>query len=205
MGMEELIATLERETEERCTTALEEARREAERIRRETDELLERRRADAASEMQAERHARESERLAATRKETRGALLRAQRDALDRVFDRARALLPATMEDSAYLDALPDELRRALSCVADQEIRLDCPPVLAARLEAEVGAISPDGAAGVRLRVRPSADTAPGFVAVGDASGVRVDATLATRLDGLRPELEPELLRRFEAEKGGGP
>ncbi|MDX1577455.1 MAG: hypothetical protein R3266_03180 [Gemmatimonadota bacterium] len=203
--MEELIATLERETEERCAVALEEARREAERIRRETDELLERRRADAAAEMQAERRAWESAKLAATRKETRGALLRAHRRALDRIFDRARALLPTTMEDSAYLDALPEELRRALSCVADAEIRLDCPPALAQPLESARETISGDGMVSCRLSVRPSADAPPGFVAVGEATGVRVDATLATRLEGLRPQLEPELLRRFEAETGGGP
>lgn len=203
MGMEELIATLEREAEESCTAALEEARREAERIRRKTDQLLERRRADAAAEMQAERDAWESMKLAATRKATRGAMLRAQRHALDRVFARANELLPAATDDSAYLDALPRDLRRALSCVADAEVELVCPSELAPRLEMAAKAIFEDGEGNVRLHVQSSSDAAPGFVAVGRESGVRVDATLETRLEGLRPQIEPDLLRRFEGEEGG--
>lgn len=203
MGMEELIATLERETDERCTAVREEARREAERIRRETDERLERRRAEAVRALEAELHASEDAGLAATRREVRGAILRARRGALDRVFRRAAELLPMALEDTTYLEALPRELRGALSCIDDAEVEIDCPPGLAPHLETAAESVRADASAGVpKIRIFPSDDAAAGFVVRGPTSGVRVDATLATRLEVLRPELEPDVLRELEGPEG---
>ncbi|MFW6083885.1 MAG: V-type ATP synthase subunit E family protein [Gemmatimonadota bacterium] len=203
MGMEELIATLERETDERCTAAREEARREAERIGRETDERLERRRADAARTLDAELRASKEAGLAETRREVRGGVLRARRRAVDRVFRRAAELLPMALDDTAYLEALPGELRGALSCIDDVEVEMDCPPGLAPHLETAAEAVRADASAGVQeIRITPSDDAPAGFVVRGAASGVRVDATLRTRLEVLRPELEPDVLRELEGPEG---
>lgn len=202
--MEELIATLERETDERCTTTLEEARREAERIRRETDERLESRRAAAARAADEESRRWESEGLATTRTEVRGAILRARRHAVDRVFRRAAELLPAASEDSAYLEQLPDELRRALSCVADREVEIECSPGLVPHLRAVAATVTAEGPGEPPgIRVSPSEAVSAGFVVRGTTSGVRVDVTLATRLEVVRPELEAHVLQGLERPEGG--
>jgi len=201
MGMDELIATLEREAEARCSAAREAARREAERIRRAADERLERRRAEAAAELEAELAEREEGALAEARTAVRGARLRARRRALERVFRRARELLPAALEEPAYVRSLPRSLVDALACLADDRVEIACPPALAPALRRAAAAAE----VGSRVEIVGSEEAAAGFLARGARTGVRVDATLATRLETARPELELVVLPRLEAASSAEP
>lgn len=199
MGMDDLIATLEREAEERCAGARETARREAEKIRREADERLERKRAEAAEALEAELDAREEAALAEARTATRAARLRARRRALDRVFRHARELLPGALRRPAYLASLPAALEGALACLPEDHVEIVCSPGLVEELRDAARS-----AAGRDVDVRES-DAAPaGFLARGAESGVEVDATLATRLESARPDLEREVLADLEAAGGEG-
>lgn len=200
MGMDELIATLEREAEERSDALLDEARREADRIRRDTDERLERRSATAARRLESELNDRFAATMAATRTRIRSALLRAQRGALDRVFRRASELNLTLMESPSFLALVPDELRTALGCLSAEEVEVSCPPEMASHLRQAADALATESGSLPRRRIRVVAveDAPAGFEVRGGATGVLVDLTVPTRLDGIRPELEIDVLRLID-------
>jgi vacuolar-type H+-ATPase subunit E/Vma4 len=203
MGMDELIATLERDAEERCEALLDEARREAERIRRDTDGQLERRSVSAARTLESELNDRFAATMATTRTRIRGALLRARRRALDRVFLRASELHLAVMEYPVFLTSLPDALRNALSCLGAEEVEVSCPPAMGPPLREAADAVAAEDSSvpGRRIRVTEVEHAPAGFVARGLATGVLVDLTVPTRIEGLRPELEMDVLRLIDADQ----
>lgn len=200
MGMDELIATLEREAEERCDALLDDARREAERIRRDTDERLERRRAAAARALESELDGRFATTMAATRTRIRGALLRARRRVLDRVFRRASELNPALLETPSFLASVPDALRMALSCLSSEDVEVSCPPVMASHVRRAADALTSETTSlpPRRIRVTEVEDAPAGFEVRGSTTGVLVDLTVPTRLEDVRPELEMDVLRLID-------
>lgn len=200
MGMDELIATLEREAEERCDALLDDARREAERIRRDTDERLERRSATAARTLESELDDRFAETMATTRTRIRGALLRARRRVLDRVFRRASELNLALVESPSFLASVPDALRMALSCLSSEDVEVSCPPVMASHLRQAADAVMSEARSRPRrqIRVTEVEDAPAGFEARGSTTGVLVDLTVPTRLEDVRPELEMDVLQLID-------
>ncbi|MFW6088323.1 MAG: hypothetical protein ACODAB_01135, partial [Gemmatimonadota bacterium] len=161
MGIEALITTLEREAEERCAAVREEARAEAERIRREADERGERRRAAIALTLEAELRAREEAALAATRTKTRAALLRARRGLLDKVFHRAAELQLEVLEEPIFLESLPAALRGALRCVSAEPVDVVCPPALGDHLRSAADAAEVDDTGTARTISVSEEDDAP--------------------------------------------
>lgn len=208
MGMDELIATLEREAEERCAAFVAEAEREAQRVREAAESRFARRRQEAERELEEELRRREVALTASVRTQMRRVQLRARRGALDRVFLRAAALLPDAARTAAWETSVPADLRQALGCLGDAEVEVTCPPGLGETLRAAVdsvaGALPSEATAGSevrRIRVVERADADPGFDVRGAVTGVRVDVTLPTRLAAARPELEMRLLEALEADR----
>lgn len=200
MGMDELIATLEREAEERCDALLDDARREADRIRRDTDERLERRSATAARTLESELDDRFAATMATTRSQVRGALLRARRRVLDRVFRRASELNLALVETPSFLASVPDALRMALGCLSAEDVEVSCAPAMASHLREAADAVGPENSSlpGRRIRVTEVKGAPAGFEVRGSATGVLVDMTVPTRLEDIRPELEMDVLRLID-------
>lgn len=200
--MDELIATLEREAEERCAAVLAEAEQQAERLRREAEARMNERRTGAWRALEAELQARDAAEGAAARTEIRGVVLRARRSALDRVFRRARGLLPEAVKTPAWEASVPAELSRALACLADVDVEVTCPRELGGVVRAASASLSAstggDTGSERRLHVVEEVDAPPGFALHGMVTNVRVDATLPTRLAAARPELEMRVLRRME-------
>lgn len=203
MGMDELIATLEREADERCAAIRAEAEQQVERLRRAAEARVEARRIEARHALEAELEAREAAQGAAARRQIRRALLRARRNALNRVFRRAHEMLPDAARTPAWEASVPEELRRALACLGDADVDVTCPPELADavraaadRLPVSATAGWPDGARRLHIVARDGAP--PGFVLHGRVTDVQVDATLPTRLAAARPELEMRVLRCVE-------
>lgn len=212
MGMEELIATLEREADERCAALLADAEREAQRVRDAAESRFERRRQAAEREMEEELRRRAAALTASVRAQMRRVLLRARRGALDRVFRRAAALLPDAARTTAWESSVPADLRRALSCLGDADVEVTCPSGFGETLREAVssvpGALPSDetdhGAAASevrRIRVTEREDANPGFEVCGAVTGVRVDVTLPTRLAVARPELEMRVLEALEEDR----
>lgn len=203
MGMDELIDTLEREAEERCNALLDDARREADRIRRDTDERLERRSATAARTLESELDDRFAATMATTRTQIRGALLRTRRRVLDQVFRRASERSLELVEYPSFLSSVPDELRMALGCLSAEDVEVSCPPAMAPHLRQAADAIVAEKSSLPRRQIRVSEmeDAPAGFEVRGGATGVLVDLTVPTRLEGLRPELEMDVLHLIDGER----
>lgn len=202
MGMDELIATLEREADERCAAIRAEAEQQAERLRRDAEARTETRRIEARRALEEELRDRDATQGAATRKKIRGVLLRARRSALDRVFRRAREMLPDAARTPEWEATVPEELRRALTCLGDADVDVTCPPDLGVAIRAAAERLPASGTAdrpgAARLHIVELDGAAPGFVLHGRTTDVQVDATLPTRLAAARPELEMRVLRRVE-------
>lgn len=195
-----MIATLEREAEARCDALLDDARREAERIRRDTDERLERRSATVARTLESELDDRFAATMATTRTRIRGALLRARRRVLDRVFRRASELNLALVEAPSFLASMPDALRMALSCLSSEDVEVSCPPVMASHLRQAADAVTSETPSLPRRRISVNEvkDAPAGFEVRGSTTGVLVDLTVPTRLEDVRPELEMDVLHLID-------
>jgi len=208
VGMEELIATLEREADERCAALVADAECEAQRVREVAESRFARRRQAAEREVEEEWRRREVTLTASVRTQMRRVLLRARRGALDRVFRRAAALLPDAARTEAWATTVPADLRQALECLGDADVVVTCPSGLGETLRAAVdatpGTLPSDDTTGSgvrRIRVVERADADPGFDVRGVVTGVRVDVTLPTRLAAARPEFEMRVLGALEADR----
>ncbi|MGD8494795.1 MAG: V-type ATP synthase subunit E family protein [Gemmatimonadales bacterium] len=201
--MDELIATLEREADERCEAIRADAEQQVERLRRAAEVRVEERRSEVRRRLETELQARDATQGAATRKKIRGVLLRARRSALDRVFRRAREMLPDAALTPEWEATVPEELRRALACLGDVDVDVTCPPDLGAAIRAAAESLPPSEAADRpdavrRLHIVEREGAPPGFVLHGRVTEVEVDATLPTRLAAARPELAARVLRGVE-------
>ena len=131
-------------------------------------------------------------RLAEARRHARGARLAAQHALLERVFSRARALLPEVATSDEYLARLPQHFAEARRYLEGLRVVVRCPPGFQGRLpeEAEVAFVTDDAAgAGV-------------VVSAADGS-VFVDNTLAARLQRLEAKLSVELLASVSLSPAG--
>jgi vacuolar-type H+-ATPase subunit E/Vma4 len=182
LALDQLITALEEDAEKQAHTELEQARSEAHRIATHARDLIVRRRAEFLVRMEND-----------LREETEIELVEARRRSrsIDRVFTAAEARLPSLLEQRAYRDALPEELRTALSYVGDEPATIACSPQLSGAIEALVA-----GRAGTT--VLPDDSVGSGFKVVSADGYVTVDVTLDARLERLRPQLSLEVLRELE-------
>ena len=126
--------------------------------------------------------------LADTGRRLRAELLVAQHALLDRVFARAVQLAEALSEDPGLRAAMPSHLHEVLFHLGERDAQVRCPPCLAAQLHPLLAE-----RAGVELVVDAQAPL--GISARLRDGSLTIDNTLAARLERVRPQLEPMLLR----------
>lgn len=193
MALPNLLRILEEKARAEVEAELEKGRAEVSRIRSESgDELRRERERTLFEEERRLRHALAPE-LAKARLEARRRVSSARRDLADRVFEEARRRLPRAVSDERYRASLPHRLEECLRYAGDEPVRVRAAPGLAAILRE---------AASARKSVTVEADPflATGFQLETAGAALRVDDTLEALLARGRPELEIELLRRWDAE-----
>jgi vacuolar-type H+-ATPase subunit E/Vma4 len=129
--------------------------------------------------------------MAAARHAAMRAVLLSRTLLVERVLERARALLPEAAQTEPYLSALGGELTEALRFVDGDGAMVRC---------------SVDLAPAVReaLRGRPEVtveaetDVGTGFIVSGDGGSVLVDGRLETRIDRLAATLAIEIHARLQ-------
>ena len=192
MALDELITALEEDANKQAHSELEQARVEAQRIATQARDQIVRRRAEFLVRMESDLREETEIGLVEARRRSRSIVLGARQRLLDRVFAAAETRLPGLLEERAYRDALPGELRTALSYVGDEPATIACSPQLSDTIEALVA-----GRAGTTTR--PDDSVGSGFKVHSADGYVTVDVTLDARLERLRPQLSLEVLRELEA------
>lgn len=192
MALDQLITALEEDADKQAHTELEQARVEAQRVATQARDQIVRRRAEFLVRMEGDLREETEIELVEARRRSRSIVLGARQRLLDRVFTAAAARLPGLLEQRAYRDALPEELRTALSYVGDEPATIACSPQLSGAIEELVA-----GRAGTT--VRPDDSVGSGFKVHSTDGYVTVDVTLDARLERLRPRLSLEALRVLDA------
>jgi vacuolar-type H+-ATPase subunit E/Vma4 len=186
--LDEALRKRGRETAEAIMRA---ARTAADRIASDADQAIEERRSAVLSSRKDVYRTQARTEISAERHEAMRAVLLAKTRVVERVLQRARALLPAELRNDAYQAALEKEVEEALAFVGSEEATVLCPEALAPALRQALRA-TPE------VAVQVHNDAGSGFVVVGQAGRVRVDSTLETRLDRLAPTLAIEIHERLE-------
>ena len=193
MAIDDLLRTLTDEAEHRATALLEDARTEAARLVAEAEAARVRHGAEILERREAELRRAADRVVAGARRTAAATLLTARERALDRIFQRAEALLrsrapggAARACDSAHLQAALDALGGAAAVV-------HCAPEDVATVGAQLNGIAgvaviADQSVGVGLRVSS------------EDGMVTVDAQALTLLERRRPEISVELARLLAEE-----
>lgn len=187
MGLDELVARLDRVTDARVAEIRARATAEKGELDAASAARSASRREEALATRAAARRMKLDQELALARQRAHTERLAAEYALLERVFARTRELIAVHDRDTAYLAAVPRQLERALRFVEGQAIVVHCRPALAAAVRAALGtraeaSIEEDVAAPVGVRI-----------ALRDGS-MDVDDTLLGRLSRLRPRLAMELV-----------
>jgi vacuolar-type H+-ATPase subunit E/Vma4 len=187
----DLDTELRRSAEGTVESILGAARADAERLTAEADRLVEDRRKEVRKGQEAAYRAEARIAIAAERHSAMRAVLLARTRLVDRVLDRARALLPEAAQSEAYRSSLNGELTEALQFVDGDGAVVRCSLDLADSVRHALRS-RPE------VTVEPSADVGTGFIVVGAAQSVLVDGRLETRVDRLSSALAIEIHARLE-------
>ena len=122
-------------------------------------------------------------------------VLEARQGMLDRVFERAAALLADALEDVAARDRIVSRAREALDFVPEGGAVIACSPGVAEVLEARL-----DHAREFTIETRT--DLPAGFRVEAAGGAVVIDVALVRLLEFGRPTLAIEVLRRLEDDAG---
>jgi len=187
MGIDDLIARLERDADARVAAIDARARAEVQTIRDAAKEasVLASHRALAAR--RTARRARLAEEIAVAKRQARAVRLVAEHSLLEQVMARAAALLDGADRDAVYLSSLRERIAGALRYMEGAAVAVRCRPALVPAVRAAL-----EGRRDVT--VLPVATMAAGFTAVARDGTVEVDDTLPARLARMRPRL---LIRLF--------
>lgn len=187
MGIEELIARLERDADARVAKIRERAKAEKDAIEAASAALSERLRAEALAARARERRVKFDQALAVARQRANAERLAAEYALLERILARTRELIAVVDVEPEYLAAVPLQLERALRFVEGRPIVVRCRPSIAPAARAALAMRSdatveeaPDAPVGIRIALR-------------DGS-MEVDDTLLERLSRLRTRLAIELV-----------
>jgi vacuolar-type H+-ATPase subunit E/Vma4 len=190
MALSDLISHLEQEAQNRVQSIRESAAAEALAIeaagRQAVTEMTVR---HVEHEVTRRQRIRQRE-LGLARREARARELAARHALLDRIFERARALIPEVAASAAYRAALPSHLGEALSYLEGTHPRIHCQAGLAPTIQSAITRHS-----GAQVIIDET--VAPGIVAEAADGSVVVDNTLAARLAGVETRLAIELLQRL--------
>ncbi len=181
-----------------------EGRARVDEIRRDTTRRI----AELRARHEAEAERRRAEALRGPERELRDALARdlararvagerevlgARQELLDRVFERAGALLEDALDEPAARHRVLLRAREALGLVPEGGAVIACSPGVADVLE---GALE----LGTDLRIETRADLPTGFCVEAAGGALVIDATLEQLLELGRPTLAIEVLRRLEGD-----
>lgn len=191
MASSDLDEALRKRGRETAEAIMRAARTAADRIAADADQAIEERRSAVLSSRKDVYRTQARTEIAAERHEAMRAVLLAKTRVVERVLQRARALLPAELRNDAYQAALEKEVEEALAFVGSEEATVLCSEALAPALRQALHATP-------KVAVQVANDAGSGFVVVGQAGRVRVDSTLETRLDRLAPTLAIEIHERLE-------
>ncbi len=182
MGLEELMARLERDTAARVAEIDAGARVELAAIERARSEASASRQGDALAKRRAERRAASERELSAARRRAVARVLEARTAAIERVLARAGELLDGAHADPSYRASALVRARAALAYAPEAAV-VRCRPDLAPAFAG--------------LAVREDASVPAGFVV--EAGELLVDETLRSRLARLRDAL------RIDSREGARP
>jgi len=186
MALEALIARLEADADARLSQHEASAAAEARALLDEARQVESQRREQELSTRRARRRARLDTALAQARRDAKQARLLAQHALLERVFSRARALLPELASTPAFLERLPGQLEEA-------QRYLEGVPVVVRAHPSILALLPRTGATFVEDPSMP-----PGVVVSAADGSVFIDNTLPARLQRLAPRLGVELLASLE-------
>lgn len=182
-----LLATLERDADAAVARVLQDARAAADAIMAESERRIAARRAQTLGRRETTARAQLERALAGARQKARETVLNARAALLERVFAVLRVTLPAVAASPAYLAGLPGELARIAACIGEQAATIHCAGALAPALRR---LITSNG----HVRIRVDTSISAGFRTVTEDGTLEVDATLASRLERLRPRLALDAL-----------
>jgi len=187
MALPELISTLEEDADAEIRRELHRARSEAARVARESAARIERRRVERLAAREAELRREAELAIVRAHHDARHAVLSARARMIERVFDAARAALPSVLERPELEEVLRRDLETALSLIGEDRAVVRCPAALEPMVRAiagETSEIEIDDAVGLGVEVM-SADRT-----------LRIDQTLAARIERLRPALSIAIATR---------
>ena len=193
MAKSGLDTELRHSAERTSESILGTARADAKRLGAESERVVEDRRREVLKDKEAEYGAEARVAIAAERHAAMRAVLLARTHLVDRVLERAQALLPDVARNEAYLATLSSELTDALQFVEAEGTVVRC----SANLGPAVRDRMRDRPA---VKVEPEADVGTGFVVVGAEGSVVVDGRLETRIDRLASVLAIEIHTRLQEE-----
>jgi len=186
-----LDTELRQSAERTSESILGTARADAERLVSESERVVEHRRTEVLMGKEAEYGAKARVAIAAERHAAMRDVLLARTRVVERVLERARALLPAAAQSEAYLSTLSSELTDALLFVDAKGAVVRCSDYLAPAVREKLRD-RPE------VKIEPEADLGTGFIVVGAEGSVLVDGRLETRVDRLRSVLAIEIHARLE-------
>jgi vacuolar-type H+-ATPase subunit E/Vma4 len=192
MALDQLLETLEQESDARIAAVLARACAEAEQLRVGRAGDFARRRSAVIAAREAELRAVLARDLEAAHREARRRVLEARAEALDRIRRRAEQLLAERSADPGSLPAQAGDLERGLAYLGDSSAVVEAPAPLVAGLRAML-----DGR--VRVVAQPPGAVPPGLMIRAEDGGLTVDATPAGRLARAWPRLAIDLTARLEA------
>jgi len=193
MAKSGLDTQLRHSAERTSESVLGAARADAKRLAAESERVVEDRRREVLKDKEAEYGAEARVAIAAERHAAMRAVLLARTHLVDRVLERAQALLPDVARNEAYLATLSSELADALQFVEAEGTVVRCSEDLGPAVRDRMR----DRPA---VKVEPEADVGTGFVVVGAEGSVVVDGRLETRIDRLASVLAIEIHARLQEE-----
>lgn len=193
MAKSGLDTELRHSAERTSESILGTARADAKRLGAESERVVEDRRREVLKDKEAEYGAEARVAIAAERHAAMRAVLLARTHLVDRVLERAQALLPDVARNEAYLATLSSELADALQFVEAEGTVVRCSEDLGPAVRDRMR----DRPA---VKVEPEADVGTGFVVVGAEGSVVVDGRLETRIDRLASVLAIEIHTRLQEE-----
>lgn len=193
MAKSGLDTELRHSAERTSESILGTARTDAKRLGAESERVVEDRRREVLKDKEAEYGAEARIAIAAERHAAMRAVLLARTHLVDRVLERAQALLPDVARNEAYLATLSSELADALQFVEAEGTVVRCSEDLGPAVRDRMR----DRPA---VKVEPEADVGTGFVVVGAEGTVVVDGRLETRIDRLASVLAIEIHTRLQEE-----
>ena len=197
MALEHLLAALERQAQEEAEKELSDARRQASEIRDALEARLAEKRRAAVQRRELELRSEADAEISRRRGELREEVLAARQEILDRVFEAARERLIEIADGERSRSSQLHLLRLALSYMPDSGAVVHSPLYLS---DAAADAVANYD----DVTVKPDAELETGTVVEAVDGSVQADATLAHRMQTLRPNLAIEIVRQLEDGDHGG-